>query len=196
MQLEATPIELRWPVLKGDRVQRDCRYRLYSTLIGLIPDLKEITWQLGGFTGSPDGAFVKLGRSSELIIRCQVADIAKFAVLDNQILEVGQSLIRLGELIGSELQPVENLRSDLVIIKLFEGTRIEKIKFAMSLGKQLHQLGIGVLPEIGDRATLLIKGQLVVGYEVWFEKLNPVESIALQGLGLGGKRRMGCGFFY
>jgi CRISPR-associated protein Cas6 len=192
MQLEPTPVELRWPVF-GDRVQLDCRYRLYSALVAKIPELKSMVYQLGGFTGTKDGAFLKLGRSSELIIRCRVPDIAAFAVLDNQIIEVGQSLIRLGELTGSEVEPSESLTCDLVIIKLMESTRLEKVKFAISLGKQLFQLGIDVVPDVGDRGVLAIKGQQIIGYPVYFDRLSPRESITLQSLGLGGKRRMGCG---
>ena len=194
MQLEPTPVELRWPVF-GDRVQRDCRYRLYSALISKIPELKSMLYQLGGFTGTPDGAFLKLGRSSELVVRCRVADIAAFAALDNQVIEIGQSLVRLGELTGAELEHQEALSSDLVIIKLMESTRIEKTKFAISLGKQLHQLEIQEVPEIGDRSSILIKGQHIIGYSVFFERLSPIESLKLQSLGLGGKRRMGCGVF-
>jgi len=194
MQLEATPIELRWPVF-GDRVKKDCGYRLYSALAHKIPRLKSTTWQLGGFTGSPDGQFLKLGRGSELVVRCKVEDIALFGSLDNQILEIGQSLLRLGELVGGELRPAESLTSDLVIIKLYEGVRFDPLRFAVSLGKQLQILGISEVPEIGDRAALIVKEQQIVGFPVRFCSLQPAESIALQSLGLGGKRRMGCGVF-
>jgi CRISPR-associated protein Cas6 len=194
MQLEATPVELHWPVF-GDRVQRDCRYRLYSALVQNIPRLKEIPWQMGGFTGHSDSAWLKLGIDSCLSIRCRVQDIQSFSALNNRIVQIGQSLIQLGELTGEEIGPHETLRSDLVIIKLFTGVRYDQLKFAVSLGKQLQQLTISTVPEIGPQSAILIKGEHIIGYPVYFENLQPGESTILQTFGLGGKRRMNCGYF-
>jgi len=40
-----------------------------------------------------------------------------------------------------------------------------------------------------------VHGKQVVGYPVLVSELTPEESILLQENGLGGRRKMGCGFF-
>ena len=42
---------------------------------------------------------------------------------------------------------------------------------------------------------LRIKGKRVIGYALQVAGLTAEESVRLQELGLGGRTRMGCGFF-
>ena len=48
---------------------------------------------------------------------------------------------------------------------------------------------------IGKRRTIRIHEKEVVGYEVILEGLTADESLAIQTIGLGGRRHMGCGVF-
>ena len=48
---------------------------------------------------------------------------------------------------------------------------------------------------IGERKTLTIHDKKVVGYSMQINGLSDVDSIRLQEHGLGGRRKMGCGFF-
>jgi len=45
------------------------------------------------------------------------------------------------------------------------------------------------------RHVLRIKGQQVVGFSVQLTGLTAEESVTVQEHGLGGRRKMGCGFF-
>lgn len=195
MQLEPTPIELRWPVM-GDRVDRYSGYRTYAAMVCSIPELKNKVWQLGGFSGANDGRFIKLGRDSEFMIRCQAADIHLFDRLTNSMVQIGQSFVKLGGILGHSIEAVDSLSSEITIIKLGEDTRFDITKFAVSVGKQLQSIGVDSIPEIGQQRSLLIKGNHVLGFEIYFPTIRHPESIALQQHGLGGKRRMGCGVFH
>lgn len=189
-------VDLRWSVM-GDRIPSDHNYRLYSALIEQIPKLKEIDWQLGTLTGIPDRqGWIKLGRKSVLSVRCPIAHTGLFGVLDERILRCGQSFLQLGAMQGSSLQPHPSLSARLVVIKQVEGTEVSPFSFGVAVGRQLEQLGIKVLPEIGCRGSVRVKGYALVGYGVRFSGLSPEDSIALQVSGLGGKRKMGCGVFY
>jgi CRISPR-associated protein Cas6 len=194
MQSEATSVELRWSVM-GDRVQLYGNYRLYSALVNEIPQLKSIVWQLGGFSGTAEDIFLKLHRGSELMVRCQIQDVPLFSCLEGKVISIGQSFVQLGPLVGFEVLAKEELVSDITIIKLGEETRFDVIDFAVSLGKQLQQLDIASMPKIGPKRSLPIKQQHILGFEISFSNLKPIESIILQSYGLGGKRRMGCGVF-
>jgi len=188
-------VDLRWPVM-GDRLPVGHNYRLYSALIAQEPALKSIPWQLVTITGVPDRAdWIKLGRSSEMGIRCAVADLHLFSGLDNQIIRIGQHLLQLGELHGKSIEPVGQLRSRLVTIKSLFTCRVDKFQFGVVLGKQLQKLGVDAMPTLLDRNTVKIKDTTVVGYGVSFSVLTPKDSLTLQSLGVGGRRRMGCGVF-
>ena len=71
---------------------------------------------------------------------------------------------------------------------------------------RLHQMSIMGIPAIpafvdGPRAgqprrkIIHIKGKAIVGYSLIVEGLTAEESILLQEKGLGGRTRIGCGFF-
>lgn len=181
----------------GDRIPADHNYRLYSALIGKIPQLKEIDWQLGTITGIPDHAsWVKLGRLSTLLIRCEFLHCEMFASLDNDILRVGQTLIELGQSEGNSLRPCENLTARIVTVKARSIVRTDLFSFGISIGKQLHALGVETIPTIGERKTICIKDNTVVGYGLLFENLSPHESMLLQKHGLGGRRKIGAGVFH
>ena len=46
-----------------------------------------------------------------------------------------------------------------------------------------------------DRKALKVHEHKVVGFSVVVDKLDALDSIALQIAGCGGKQKMGCGFF-
>jgi len=48
---------------------------------------------------------------------------------------------------------------------------------------------------VRERKTFRVHGKQVVGYALLVSELNAEEAIKLQENGLGGRRKMGCGFF-
>jgi CRISPR-associated protein Cas6 len=187
-------VEMRWAVM-GDRIPSEHGYRLYSALIEKQPQLKQVDWQLSTINGIPDGqAWIKLGSHSSLAIRVSICHLFLFD-LDNQILRVGQCLLKLGAGEGQSLNVCDCLTARIVTIKRDYRSRVSEFEFGVSLGKQLNRLGIDSLPVLGNRQALKIKDAFVVGYSVSFENLRPQESLILQRQGLGGRRKMGCGFF-
>ncbi|MFQ3637879.1 MAG: type I-MYXAN CRISPR-associated protein Cas6/Cmx6 [Cyanobacteriota bacterium] len=188
-------VELRWSVM-GDRLPADHNYRLYSALIERSPALKDVAWQLGTIAGTPDReGWIRIGSESSLTVRCALEDLGWFDRLDRQVLRVGRSVLRLGEMTGGTIQPCLRLRSRIVTIKANYRGQVSPFEFGVALGKQLADRSIRSVPILGDRMALRIKDKNIVGYAVAFENLSPHESIMLQTEGLGGRRRMGCGVF-
>lgn len=180
----------------GDRLRADHNYRLYSALVERMPQLKEQDWALKTINGIPDHqGWVKLGRESWLGIRCDLSLLEQFGTLDGQVLRVGQNLIQLGTLTGQSLQPSPDLQCRMVTIKSKFSCRVEPFEFGVVLGRQLNALGIQTMPTLKERKIVEIHTTKVVGFRVAFSGLKPQESLALQRHGVGGRRRMGCGYF-
>jgi len=186
--------------VQGDRLPADHGYRLYSALVAQVPALKDLDWQLGTITGIPDQrGWIQLGSRSKLWLRCPLPVVAMLQPLDNAVLHLSAgsstAFLRLGSLSGQTVEPVPALTSRLIVIKQLAGTEVSEFNFGLSLGRQLESLGIGRLPELGQRGCIQVKGHRLIGYGCKFSELEPEQSLALQAHGLGGKRRMGCGVF-
>lgn len=96
------------------------------------------------------------------------------------------------------LQPVEYLRSRIVVIKGYE----EPESFLQAVQRQIEQLGIqgtASIPINADgkpkRRTIKIKRFTVVGFGLEVMNLSDEDSLTLQMYGIGGKQKMGCGVF-
>ena len=180
----------------GDRLHADHNYRLYSSMVAKISALKEFDWQLGTIAGIPDrDGWIKLGRKSFLMVRCEVSHVNIFSKLDETVIRVGQNLIQLGQSEGESIQPHDFLEARIVTVKS-KTCRTDPFSFGLSLGKQLSDIGVQSIPLLGDRKTIQIKDTTVIGYGLKFVELDPNEAIALQIHGLGGRRKLGAGFFF
>jgi CRISPR-associated protein Cas6 len=82
----------------------------------------------------------------------------------------------------------------------------EPAEFLEAIRRELTRQGIGAqadlpLQQFGDRAGLprrrvvRIHGKAIVGFSVIVQGLTGEESLKLQEQGLGGRGKMGCGFF-
>ena len=110
-----------------------------------------------------------------------------------------------------QLVPVASLDARMVAIKLERGAphrRNEDLGrdaldvagfrgawYTAEIRRQLDALGIASPFELRGRRSLTVGGKRVVGYSVRVLGLGAGESLALQRMGIGGKRRMGCGVF-
>jgi CRISPR-associated protein Cas6 len=122
--------------------------------------------------------------------------------LAGQGLEIARHRLRLGVPSVRALVPAARLAARLVTVKGFT----EPAPFLEALGRQLRSLGIEAhagIPqfETGPRAgeprrrVVRIQGRRVVGFAVLLEGLTAAGSLDLQEHGLGGRRKLGCGFF-
>ena len=68
-------------------------------------------------------------------------------------------------------------------------------RYRKEISRQLLSIGIDRPYTLCGRGRISIGNRRIVGYSVRVSSLDPPESIALQGNGLGGKRGMGCGIF-
>ena len=196
-----------WFPVKGEYLYADQNHRLLASLSKQCPAIHEIkNLSINTITGIADKqGKIALTRNSKLLVRLPVEAIAQVYSLAGQTLTIGSYAVKLGNPELQTLQPVDTLQARLVTIKGYT----EPQAFLEAAQRQLDALEIN--GRIGipandkgepKRLTLKInkaeqkKSYTIVGFSVVVDNLIPKDSIKLQALGIGGKRRMGCGVFY
>ena len=199
-------LELTFPIA-GQTVPTDHGYSLYSALSREWPWLhtaEATTTAIGPIAGvyTGQGNLAIDPKKSRLRIRIAEEHISKAIVLAGKRLEVNSHVIRLGAPSLRTLTPATVLVARTVTIK----HHLEAASFLDAVRKELHELQIvceaaiplstsGPTPGRLRRRVLRIKDKRVVGFSLLLEGLSANDSIRLQEIGLGGRRKMGCGFF-
>jgi CRISPR-associated endonuclease/helicase Cas3 len=106
-------------------------------------------------------------------------------------LEVDGHAIRLGAPQIHLLKPATTLYARIVTIKGFT----EPEPFLDAVCRKLDELGVKGEPICGERRVVKVGNHTIVGFGLTMHELSDQCSLILQERGIGGRRRMGCGFF-
>jgi len=202
-QTEAHPhqliVDLCIPV-RGSSLPADHGYGLLSAMahqVQLLHQNPEIGILTVAGVGDKQGKIL-LTPQSHLRIRLPVEQVGRVYGLAGKSLRVGSHLIHLGIPEILTLKGCHTLKARIVTIKGY----LEPEGFQRAAQRQLTDLGIpGEVEVLVDpmgiplRKTLKIKRHTIVGFSTVVRHLSEEDSIRLQQVGLGGRRRMGCGFF-
>lgn len=192
-------VDLRIPVM-GSALPAEHGYGLLSALAHLVPSIHQNP-HIGILTvagiGDRQGK-IFLTQQSHLRIRLPIEAIPSVYGVAGKRLRIGTHEIQLGIPEIFTLKPSSSLKARIVTIKGY----LEPDEFEQAARIQLERLGIaGQLAILKDktgmpvRKVLKIKRHTIVGFSTVVQGLGDEDSIRLQQLGLGGRRRMGCGFF-
>lgn len=192
-------VQLCFPV-SGKNLPADHNYELYASISRKCPDLHGLdSLSIDTIPGTPDKkGKIEVGRYSRLLLRCPVEQVPQALSLAGQTLNIGGHDLNIKHPVLQNIEPFDMLRSRIVVIKGY----LEPMPFLDAVDRQMQALGIHGLVGIpanerGEpkRLTLKVKKHTVVGFSVVVRELSAEDSIRLQEIGLGGKRRMGCGVF-
>ncbi len=200
-----TIIDLVFPV-RGDTLPMDHAYPLYGALSRAVPEFHREEspvrfLPVNGDVGGP--GLMKLFGKSRLRVRLNAELIATLLPLTGQRLQVGDHAVTLGAPTVEQLTPAVSLNAGFVTFK----NSVEPGRFLEVAKEKLADLGIkeaGVgIPLVqkgksaGEprRRVIRVKGATIVGFPLIVEGLTADESIRLQEQGLGGRTKIGCGFF-
>lgn len=198
-------IELQFPVL-GQSLPADHGYALYGSLARLLTHLHsdEEVAAIGPIEGQyAGGNRLALERNrSRLRLRMPVGQIGAVLPLAGKELNVAGHKLRLGVPTVHALMPASSLIARIVTIKGFTEAN-DLIDAARRQLDSMHVAAQASIPliETGEREgqprrrIITIKGKRVVGYCLLVTGLTGDESLTLQEQGIGGRRKMGCGFF-
>jgi CRISPR-associated protein Cas6 len=200
-----TTVDLLFPV-RGGTLPTDHHYPLFAALSRLVPWLHDATAPVavapinGNYGG--DGQLRIDPSRSRLRFRLRVEDLPRLLPLAGKRLDVMGHAVRLGVPHVMALEPAAELLAHTVFIK----NAVEPAAFVAAARKKLDDLGVAGQAELPvipsgprkgepQRKVLRVKKNVLVCYPLWVRGLTAAESLRLQEAGLGGRRRMGGGFF-
>ena len=187
-----TVIELKFPVL-GTSLPTDQGYALFGAISRIVPEVHAADWfaleTLPG-TARGDGT-TQLDSQGKLRMRLPQEHVALLLKLAGKQLHLNNQTIRLGAPQINLLQPSNALYARIVTIKGFT----EPEPFTDAVCRKLNELGIRGEIVVGPRRVLKVGNHTIVGFGLAIYELSDDASIQLQEQGLGGRRKMGCGFF-
>ena len=197
-------LELVFPVT-GTALPTDHCYLLYAALSGVVPRFHKADTPLRFApvtgVGAADG---RLQVTEHSVLRVRLPDDAVRVALPlaGKKLSVGEAGVRLGVPAVRTLEPAASLYARLCTFKNADTPE----KFLATARAKLAELGVAGEPQLpvhldGERAgeakrrVVRVKGVAIVGYALIVAGLSAADSVTLQESGLGGRTRLGCGFF-
>lgn len=201
-------IELHFPI-RGDEIPADHAYGLYGALSRFAPEIHGADW-LGIHTikgrKTAQGR-IRLSKFAKLRVRLPLLKVPSLCSLSGARLQINGTEIRCGIPEIHQLRSSSTLRSRLVIFNTKEAKEqsLTPEIFFGALTRRLTELNISAAPELESapegnhgpfaRRVLKIKDTVLPGYGVILRDLSDDDSVLIQEMGLGAKRRMGCGLF-
>jgi CRISPR-associated protein Cas6 len=197
-------VDLVFPAT-GAHLPTDHAYHLYAALSHVVPQFHDAAVRLrfAPITGVavPEGR-LELGAHSHLTVRL-ADDAVKLALpLAGKRLQIGDGWVRLGVPAVRTLVPAPALVARIVTFKNSDTPE----QFLTTARTKLTELGVSGEPQLpihtdGPRAgepkrrVVRVKGAAIPGYALLVSELSAPDSLKLQEEGLGGRTRVGCGFF-
>ncbi|MBW1987662.1 MAG: type I-MYXAN CRISPR-associated protein Cas6/Cmx6 [Deltaproteobacteria bacterium] len=179
--------------VSGKYLAVDHGFALYSAISRVCPvihDDQDVGLKLirGRYLGN---GRLDISPNSELMLRLPISRIKDYLGLAGKSLIVQEDIIRIGVPNTRALIPATALFSPLATTKNGQ----DQTRFECEIKKQMEKLGVKGRISVGKRRTFQVHGKQVVGYEILVSELTASASFLVQEYGLGGRRKLGCGFF-
>ena len=203
-------VDLLFPA-SGGVIPTDHAYPLYAALSRAVPAFHDPASGLrfAPLTGLPgERGRLRLTDRSLLRVRVPSGTIPTVLPLAGMKLDVAGPGVRLGPPTVRPLVPATAVESWLVTFNCGEvaGNDAQLGAFLATGRAKLKDLNVGGelgvrVFEAGERVgqprrrVVRVKGAAIVGYAVMVSGLTADESVRLQERGLGGRTKIGCGFF-
>lgn len=203
-QLPEPLLEVSFPIVRGAKISSLHGYSLHSALKQKMPWIEKCPFtSISSIAGIPDGqGLIETQDFSRLQIRTLLSKATAFYGLAGQMLSIGQGQISLKIPTIAPLQPKSTLKARIVVIHLSPREKIPSPdRFLAVATRQLVEHGIrgkiSLLLRRGalDNKAIIVKGKHIPGYGVQVAELSEEDAIKLMSFGLGGRRKMGAGFF-
>ena len=186
-------VELHFP-FTGTTLTTDHGYPLFGAISRIIPEVHAADWlAVSTLKGAARGdGILQLDTASTLKVRLPQDRVPLLLKLAGKRLDLNGHAIRLTAPQIHLLKPSPLLYARVVTIKGYT----EPEPFLEAVRRKLDEMSVTGEPVVGPRRVLKVGNHTVVGFALAVHELTDDGSIVLQERGIGGRRRMGCGFFY
>jgi CRISPR-associated protein Cas6 len=179
--------------ITGRNIPVDHGYDLYSAISRIIPDFHEaedigIKLIRGRYIG--DG-LLDIHPNSWLTLRLRTSVLPGYINLAGKTISIKDHHIQIGVPQTKSIVAASPVYAHLVTTRNCQ----KQQRFENEIGRQMAELKVNGECVVGMRKTFTIHAKKVVGYSMTINELSNEDSILIQEHGLGGRRKMGCGFF-
>ena len=180
--------------VQGKMIRVDHGYALFSVICHCLGkefhDAQDVRLALirGSYIG--DGQ-LRLLPGSRLTLRLPYEKTDSYIKLSGKNFDLDGHKISIGGPASQRLIPAAVLYAHLVTTK----NGLDQERFEIEIRRQLDGQVCQGRITVGRRRIFSIHDKKVVGYSLLVSELTAEESVILQEQGLGGRRKMGCGFF-
>jgi len=177
----------------GQTLPVDHGFTLFGAISCLLPEFHDDHLAgLGLIRGHYLGdGLLGISPHASLTLRVPISRIPIYLCLAGKTLDVAGHALRVGVPQTRALIPISTLYAHVVSTKNGQ----DQDRFEAEVNRQLTGLNVKGKIAVGKRRTFAVHSRQVVGYSLLVSALTSEESILLQEEGIGGRRRMGCGFF-
>lgn len=186
-------VDLFFSITSQTNIPVDHAYSLYGALCQVMPALHEyIKIYIHPITGKYVGdGLLSINKFSHMRFRCKEQDVSKWLSIAGMHLSVNGCDLLVGAPTAEQLISAPVLRSKFVTTR----NGLDENRFRQELARQMADGKVVGEAHILARKTMTIKEKKVVGFEVVVSDLDADSSLRLQEHGLGGRKKMGGGFF-
>jgi len=178
--------------LIGTTIPLDYHYRLWKALKPMLPWISEEPG--GGIvgiglvkTGTEDAL---LSHRSRLTLRVPRNRVGAASDLVGFHFRLGIDDLKIGAVHERPLKASPTLYAPLVVLD-----EPDELRFTSTLMERLDSLGTPCKPILGRRRSLRLALDAIDAFPVALQGCNADQSLRIQALGLGNRRRLGCGVF-
>ncbi|HEY6095247.1 MAG TPA: type I-MYXAN CRISPR-associated protein Cas6/Cmx6 [Gallionellaceae bacterium] len=176
--------------LKAERVHGGYAFSLWDEVVRCLPWLENVEHAgIVPLKGSASGEDTLLSQRTKLVLRLPVNHAEKALELCGQQLNVGGSVLQVGNAKVKSLLPANTLHAQMVESSLGE------VEFLAAMQGQLQAMNVPCKLICDKHVTIKNTDQQLTGYGLVLHDLKPAASLLIQSVGLGGARRYGCGMF-
>ena len=177
----------------GGPVAVDHGYPLFGALCRVLGNLHDADWlAVHPLRGSPLGAGrLALGHRASLTLRVDHQRIPDVLPLAGKQLEIAGARVLVGAPQIRMLRPAASLVARLVVFKNHDTPET----FLPHVIEELATREVRADVRLGKRRIVTVARCRVPGFGLVLDGLSDEDSSRIQNVGLGGRRRFGCGVF-
>jgi len=172
------PADHEWPLLRA--LEARLPWFADEARVGIHP-MRAVQTSYG---------IVLLAQRAKLVLRLPEARLADALLLQDALLEVGGSTLRIGSGNARPLRASATLSAQRVATDAGDDAAFEA-----DVAQALQRMGVACGLIAGRRRHGDAGGRNVAGFALTLHGLGAVDSLRIQGEGIGGDRRLGWGIF-